>query len=66
MTGRELAKAVRTAKGKVAVPVGLGDVFEYVYAEKADLIATLERLGNMETGKVLETESGGYFLKDLD
>jgi hypothetical protein len=66
MTGHELAKAVRAAKGKVAVPVGLGDVFEYVYAEKSDLIATLERMGNMETGKVLETESGGYFLKDLD
>ena len=66
MTGLELARAIRNVSGKVAVPVAFGTSAEYVYAQKADLVKTLERLGNMETQMELAAEEGGFFLKYVD
>jgi hypothetical protein len=64
MTGIELARAVRRAKGKVAVPTYIGDVKYYVYAEKRDLAAVLERTGDRESGLFLEQEDGGFYLRE--
>ena len=66
MTGRELARQVKVARGKVAVPVVIGDGKYYIYAQKLDLVATLEKMGDRETGMVLEAETGGYYLRELD
>jgi hypothetical protein len=63
MTGKELARAVRAAKGKVAVPVLLTNDVSFVYAEKQDLIATLEQAGDSETGMKLSQEPGGFFIE---
>ena len=67
MTGWELARAVRAAKGKVSVPVLLANEVSFVYAEKQDLIATLEKAGNSETGMKLSEEERGFFIeRDYD
>jgi hypothetical protein len=66
MTGFELARAVRAVTGKVAVPVAFDHSTEYVYAQKADLVKSLEGIGNTETQMELAAEEGGFFLKYLD
>ena len=66
MTGRELAKAVRAAKGKVSAPVVIGAVQLYVFVEKSDLVKTLEGMGEQETEMQLAEEDGGFFLKFVD
>lgn len=62
MTGKELAQAVRKVKGKVSAPVLMGADVEYLYVEKADLIAMLMNLGDRDSGMKLEPEDGGFYL----
>lgn len=38
MTGNELKKAIKSAKGKISVPMWTPNDVPYIFAEKADLI----------------------------
>jgi hypothetical protein len=54
MTGKNLAKAIREAKGKVSVPVMAVNDVSYIYAEKASLIEWAREIGEGETFMTLE------------
>lgn len=69
MTGKELARVIRSTKGKVAVPIynPNHDVL-WVFVEKADLIATVERYERTDIGLCLRREEGGdtHYLDSAD
>jgi uncharacterized Fe-S cluster-containing radical SAM superfamily enzyme len=54
MTGNNLAKAIREAKGKVLVPVMVVNDVAYIYVEKASLIEWAREIGEGETFMTLE------------
>lgn len=65
MTGHQLAKAIRNAKGKISVPVLTPNDAPYIYVEKGDLIRWAEGCGDVETEMCLGLEQCGWYLKQM-
>lgn len=67
MTGNELAKAIKNCKGKIAAPVNIYGVIDYIYVEKKDLVDTILQYGDNETSLVLsrEEDESGWFLETV-
>lgn len=66
MTGLELARAIRAAKGKIAIPMNAGDQMPYIFAEKQDLIAWANGQGAAETGMRVEPDGENFMLVSAD
>ena len=67
MTGKQMAKKLRSIKGRVFVDVhNAHDVF-MVQCVKSDLIMLMENMENSECGFVVENRNGEfYFGKDYN
>ena len=66
MTGFDLARAMRAAKGKIAIPMNAGEQMPYIFAEKRDLIAWATGMGDAETGMTLEPDGDTFMLTSAD
>lgn len=62
MTGNELAKAIRSASGKVAIPMLAVKEVPYIYAQKSDLIEWARKIGEAETFMTIERDGENWMI----
>ena len=62
MTGNEIAKKIKSGKGKLYTMIMVGENGFYLPIEKAELIKLMERQGDSETGaKITQAYDRTYF-----
>jgi hypothetical protein len=67
MTGNEIAKKIKSGKGKLYTMIAVGENGFYLPIEKAELIKLMERHGDTETGmQITQAYDRTYFEEQRD